>query len=36
MESSGKQEERRPKNNWRTLVIKEARSWNKIRFLAAD
>jgi len=27
----------RPKNSWRRLVIKEAgRSWNELRFLAAD
>jgi hypothetical protein len=34
MESSGKQEER---NSLRRLVIKEVgRSWNELRFLAAD
>ena len=27
----------RPKNSWRRSVIKEAgRSWNELRFLAAD
>ena len=27
----------RPKNSWRRSVIKEAdRSWNKLRFMAAD
>jgi len=27
----------RPKNSWRRLVIKEVgRSWNELRFLAAD
>jgi hypothetical protein len=27
----------RPRNSWRRLVIKEAgRSWNELRFLAAD
>jgi hypothetical protein len=34
MESSGKWEER---NSWRRWVNKEAgRSWNELRFLAAD
>jgi len=36
----GKQEDRktgRPRNSWRRSVIKEVgRSWNKLRFLAAD
>jgi hypothetical protein len=37
MESSRKQEERKPKNSWRRSVIKEVgRSWNELRFLAAD
>jgi hypothetical protein len=38
MESSGKQEERKAKkNSWRRSVIKETgRSWNELRFLAAD
>jgi hypothetical protein len=33
----GSRKRGRPKNSWRRLVIKEAgRSWNEIRFLAAD
>jgi len=37
MEPSRKQEDRRPKNSWRRSVMKEAgRSWNELRFLAAD
>jgi len=40
LEHSRKQEERkrrRLKNSWRRLVIKEAgRSWNELKFLAAD
>ena len=37
METSRNQEDGRPKNSWRRSVIKEAgRSWNELRFLAAD
>ena len=37
LESSRKQEERKTENSWRRSVIKEAgRSWNELRFLAAD
>jgi hypothetical protein len=37
MEASLKQEKRKPKTSWRKSVIKEAgRSWNELRFLAAD
>jgi hypothetical protein len=37
MEPSGKQEERKTKNSWRRSVINEGgRSWNELRFLAAD
>jgi hypothetical protein len=36
VEPSGKQEERKTKNNWIISVIKEVRSWNEVRFLAAD
>ena len=33
----GSRKRGRPKNSWRRSVIKEAgRSWNKLRFLAAD
>jgi hypothetical protein len=33
----GSRKRRRPKNSWRRSVIKEAgRSWNELRFLAAD
>ena len=33
----GNRKRGRPKNNWRRSVIKEAgRSWNELRFLAAD
>jgi hypothetical protein len=33
----GSRERGRPKNRWRRSVIKEAgRSWNELRFLAAD
>ena len=33
----GNRKRRRPKNIWRRSVIKEAgRSWNELRFLAAD
>jgi hypothetical protein len=33
----GSRKRGRPKNSWRRLVIKEAgRSWNELRFLAAD
>jgi hypothetical protein len=36
-ELSGKQEEKKTEKQWRRLVIKEAgRSWNELRFLAAD
>ena len=37
LESSGKQKRGRPRNSWRRSVIMEAgRSWNELRFLAAD
>jgi len=37
LEPSGKQEERKTEKQWRRTVIKEAgRSWNELRFLAAD
>ena len=37
MEPSRKQEEWKTKNSWRRSVIKEAgRSWDELRFLAAD
>ena len=37
LEPSRKQEERKAENSWRRSVIKEAgRSWNELRFLAAD
>jgi hypothetical protein len=33
----GNRKRGRPRNNWRRSVIKEAdRSWNELRFLAAD
>ena len=33
----GNRKRGRPRNSWRRLVIKEAgRSWNELRFLAAD
>ena len=33
----GNRKRGRPKNNWRRSVMKEAgRSWNELRFLAAD
>jgi len=33
----GNRKRGRPKNSWRRSVIKEAgRSWNELRFLAAD
>jgi hypothetical protein len=33
----GSRKKGRPKNSWRRSVIKEAgRSWNELRFLAAD
>jgi len=33
----GNRKRRRPRNRWRRSVIKEAgRSWNELRFLAAD
>ena len=33
----GNRKRERPKNSWRRSVIKEAgRSWNELRFLAAD
>ena len=33
----GNRKRRRPRNSWRRLVIKEvSRSWNELRFLAAD
>jgi len=33
----GNRKRRRPRNSWRRSVIKEAgRSWNELRFLAAD
>ena len=37
LEPSRKQEERKTENSWRRSVIKEGgRSWNELRFLAAD
>jgi hypothetical protein len=33
----GSRKRGRPKNSWRKSIIKEAgRSWNELRFLAAD
>jgi len=37
LEPSGKKKRGIPRNNWRRSVIKEAdRSWNELRYLAAD
>jgi hypothetical protein len=37
LEPKGNRKRGRPKNSWRRSVMKEAgRSWNELRFLAAD
>ena len=37
LEPAGSRKRGRPKNSWRRLITKEAgRSWNELRFLAAD
>ena len=36
LESSRKQEERKTENSWRSVIKEAGRSWNELRFLAAD